>query len=871
MTEDFNEAPVAFEDKQKQLQKIHSIKIDEIRCQTCQNKFSLSFQLKEHMTSKKNHNSIQIKRKGRQNFEDIKCSICSESNLKKLYAILSEAEIDDIKNIIYCKIDIPKGFDNQPLMDIIEQNEIIHRKLNKVQLTYIDKNNYYNVYKALTIADMKYTRKLYEKKEFFEFELLEKNEHYFFLVQENFCEMNLTPGKVFDFTEECNENEDEDEEDEIFQFLAVITKIEYIESKENKEENKLKIMINPINRHVTSLEGHTGMYKVKEGFCLIPYERILEALDSFVNDAFDDENEIYDRSVSLYLTERIMGRLPFDGKSDDKRINDKVNEILRIEKNTVEKILFQENNFQLIKEIDGFGALNESQIKALENVFKRPLNLIQGPPGTGKTFLSCFIIYNIFNMRKINEPHEPRILICSPSNSAADNITSYLLRINKVTGNKMKILRIYAKTREYLEINKEIEQISLHIHLRNKFGDDLINLDKEEINDFTEEIIKNHDLVVATCSTSWDSRIKNLNFPFVIIDEATQCCELEAMIPINHGCSHLTLIGDQKQLGPVVLHPQAKEVGMNISLFERLLKLYPDLLTMLTIQYRMHPEIVKFPSKQFYDDKIQNNLDLINKRKLGEEFYKQFYWPKKDIPILFLHYEGQEKLSKTNSKYNEDEAILVVLFLEKLLKLGIDIKDIGIITPYKAQIDKIKSLLIKKNIPNRTNLKISSVDGFQGGEKKFIILSNVRSNPGNNIGFLEDFRRLNVSITRAINGMIIIGNAKCLYQQKTVFRNFINYYLKNNLIYSPKVVEEKAEEKVFDIDDLKEVKIEEKENINLNEESFIFGNEKEYQNINQDLLDNFECSSNVYAESNKNYIKKKKEKNKKNYQKKFKK
>ena len=142
MTEDFNEAPVAFEDKQKQLQKIQSIKIDEIRCQTCQNKFRLSFQLKEHMTSKKNHNSIQIKRKGRQNFEDIKCSICSESNLKKLYAILSEAEIDDIKNIIYCKIDIPKGFDNQPLMDIIEQNDIIHRKLNKVQLTYSDKNNY---------------------------------------------------------------------------------------------------------------------------------------------------------------------------------------------------------------------------------------------------------------------------------------------------------------------------------------------------------------------------------------------------------------------------------------------------------------------------------------------------------------------------------------------------------------------------------------------------------------------------------------------------------------------------------------------------------------------------------------------------------
>ena len=867
MTEDFNEAPVAIEDKQTNLQKIKAIEIDEIKCQTCKKTFHLSYQLKEHMDSEKNHNSIQIKRKDHQNFEDIKCNICSEANIKKLYAILSGAKIDEIKSIIYCKIDVPQGFDNQPLIDIIEQENNINRKLNKVQLSYSDKYRYYNIYKALAIADMKYTRKLYEKKDFYEFKLLQNKEIYYFLVPENFCEMNLTPGRVLDFTEECDD-EEEEEDDEDFGFLAVITKTEYIESKEHKEENKIKIMINPINRHITSLEGHTGKYKIKEGFCLIPYERMLAALDDFVNDSLDDENEIYERSVSLYLTERIMGKLPFNEKS-----NKKVEEILKIEKNTVECILFKENNFSLVKEIEGFGVLNESQIKALENIFKRPLNLIQGPPGTGKTFLASFIIYNIFNMRKISSEnhHEPRILICAPSNAAADNITSYLLRINNVTGKKMKILRVYAKTREYLEINEEIKQISLHKHIKDIFGEDLIFNDKSEIDDKTKEIIENHDLVITTCSTSWDSRIKNLNFPFVVIDEATQCCELESMIPIVHGCSHLTLIGDQKQLGPVVFHPQAKQVGMNITLFERLIKLYPDLLSMLTIQYRMHPEIVKFPSMQFYDDKIQNDLDLINKRILDVEFNKNFNWPKKDIPILFLHHEGEEKLSKTNSKYNEDEAKLVVLYLEKLLKLGIDIKDIGVITPYNAQIDKIKSILIKNNILNRNNLKISSVDGFQGGERKFIILSNVRSNKDNNIGFLEDYRRLNVSITRAINGMIVIGNAICLYQQQSVFRNYINYYLKNNLIYSPKIIENQGKEKVFDIEDLKEVKIEEKENINLSEELFIYGKEEDYQDINQDLLNNFECSSNVYADSNKKYLKKKKEKREKKLKKKFKK
>ena len=860
MAEDFNEAPVAFEDKQKKLIEANPIRIDEIQCQTCQIILHLSRQIKDHI-KEKDHYSIRIKRISKKDFEDVKCNICSESNVKKLYAILSGANIDEIKSIIYCKKDVPQGYENQLLMDIIEQDRIMYRKLNKVQLKYSNKERYYNIYKPLAIADMKYTRKLYEKKEEYEFELLQKHERYYFLVPENFCEINLTPGKILKFVENKESN------DEDFEFLAVITKTEIVE---NKEENKLKISINPINRHVTSLKGHTGMYKIKEGFCLIPYERMMNALDSFVNDFPDDENEIYDRNVSLYLTERILGILPFDGKSDDENLKEKVEEILRIEKNSVEVILFDEK-IELIKEIDGFGKLNSSQINALERIFKQPLNLIQGPPGTGKTFLSSFIIYNIFKKRKNLDPNDDeennKILICTPSNSAADNLTSYLLRINKVTGGEMKILRVYAKTREYLEINKEIEKNSLNYFIRQKFGPDLDEFDKSEIEEETNKIIEDNDIIISTCSTSGDNRLKNLNFPFVIIDEATQCCELESMIPVVHGCSHLTLIGDQKQLGPVVLHPQAKKVGMNISLFERMIKLYPELLTMLTIQYRMHPEIVKFPSQQFYENRIQNSENLINERKLSEEFIKKFKWPKKDIPILFLHCEGQEKLSKTKSKFNEEEAKIVVLYIEKLINCGIDTKDIGVITPYIAQIDKIKSILIQKNIPNRSNLKISSVDAFQGGEKKFIILSNVRSNKENIIGFLEDFRRLNVSVTRAIYGMVVIGNAKCLYHDKSIWRNFINYYQKNHLIYSPKVNKEKDEEIVYDIDDLTEIEIGNDKDINIDEDEFVYGNEEDYQDINQDLIDNYESTSNIYAEGNKNYLNKKKEKNMKKYHK----
>ena len=135
------------------------------------------------------------------------------------------------------------------------------------------------------------------------------------------------------------------------------------------------------------------------------------------------------------------------------------------------------------------------------------------------------------------------------------------------------------------------------------------------------------------------------------------------------------------------------------------------------------------------------------------------------------------------SKRNENEANIVTLFIEKLNNCGIDFNNIGVITPYIAQKVLIQNKLIEKykNTKGESqkvkNVKISSVDGFQGGERDFIILSDVRSNKNNQIGFLKDFRRLNVSITRAKYGMIIIGNINCLYHNKSIWTNFINYYI----------------------------------------------------------------------------------------------
>ena len=494
--------------------------------------------------------------------------------------------------------------------------------------------------------------------------------------------------------------------------------------------------------------------------------------------------------------------------------------------------------------------------------------MIQGPPGTGKTFLSSFIIYNIYKYRK---DKSKKILLCAPSNSATDNLALSLLKINKVKGDKMKILRVLAKSREYIkDIEEELSNSCLHKKLRDKLKvDDIYKVPKDDLQEEVDKIVSNYDIIIATCSTSWDERISKQNFPFVIIDEVTQCCEIESLIAIAHGCKHLTLIGDQKQLGPIILHPKAELTGMKVSLFERMLKLYPELLNKLTMQYRMHEEIIKFPSMTFYNNEIKNGL--IKGERTNIEFNAKFNWPNKNIPLIFIHVEGKEiVITSGKSKQNEEEAKIVSLFIEKLTNLNIDLKNIGIITPYSAQ-----KILIRKKLKEKynskailENLKISSVDGFQGREKDFIIVSNVRSNDYKGIGFLRDFRRLNVSITRAKYGMIIIGNIDCL-SYSNIWGKFINYYEENNLLVEPTIkknIDNGTEIFEYDIDNLKKInefdeKIVDSKNI---EKEYDFDASSNEPNINEDLLNNFECSENIYGEGNKKYYRKKKEKKNKN-------
>ena len=861
-----------------------------LECSACNLKFCNEMNGNEsdiitHIKTSK-HYTYKLKTK-KNIYEEIKCCKCGENNIQLLLLYINGGN-DESKSIdIFCKDHAPGGSEhiisyikdeekeinknliykenNKKQKNTIKDYEkkmeredlfkkfkdIGFRTYNNVKEKYGSKYEYYQVYKPLIVADYLYTKLLYESKYDYDIELLvNKKERYYFKIPKKFREINLYPGRVLGFKEVEND-------DECITFLGVITKMNY----EGKDICCIWIM--PINKHVTSLNGHTGKYKIREEFSCIPYTRMLEALDLFQN---DESQDLFEGVVASYLTIRILGQYNNSDYIDSNYNN--YNDYVDVEAEALKRLFGKDRKIET--NIPNYGKLNSSQIETIGKVFHRVLNLIQGPPGTGKTFISSYIVYNIFKLRK-DKSH--KILLCSPSNSATDNMALSLIRLNNIIGGEMKICRVYSRSKEYLHLEDELFNISLHKKLMDKLGvnntSDLYECPTEKMQKEIDKLMENMDIIISTCSTAWDVRIKSYEFPFVLIDEVTQCCEIESLIPIAHGCKHLTLIGDQKQLGPVVLHRQAEISGMKVSLFERMLKLYPDLHNLLKIQYRMHEEIVKFPNDYFYSGKIENDPSV--KTLINEDFNSKFNLPNKDIPLLFVHIKGEEVLTKFKSKQNDQEAEIVALFVKKLNNLKIDLKQIGIITPYVAQKmliqEKLEEVFDAEEIMN--NLQISSVDGFQGREKDFIILSNVRSNPDGNIGFLSDYRRLNVSITRAKYGMIIIGDVNCLSTRSQIWADFIKYYDDKGLLVEPETKEklDNYDKTIkYNINKLTKIKCKVENNNNKSNifQEYVFSDYQINQNLNDDLLNNFECTENVYVQTNKRYYQKKNKKKYKN-------
>ncbi len=475
--------------------------------------------------------------------------------------------------------------------------------------------------------------------------------------------------------------------------------------------------------------------------------------------------------------------------------------------------------------------LNESQNQALRLALGSfPLFLIHGPPGTGKT--TTLVEIMTFLIRE-----EKKILATADSNNAVDNIVEGLLkkgvnvtRIGHPARLKRELIEVsldhkvekhefFAKIQE---INQKIDELREEQkkfrkptpgYRRGLSDEEILQLAKKgkgtrgvraktikkmaewikrqkKINEFynqkmeiydkiVEDILEKSEVICTTNSTAGSDILLSKTFDVGIIDEATQSTEPSCLIPLVK-CRKVIMAGDHKQLPPTILNPEAE--ALSFTLFERMIELYPDVSSMLRIQYRMNEKIMAFPSMEFYNGELVAH-ESVRDIRLSEIAKKGPENPAlDDTPVVFIDTEGKflEKVKPGSfSKYNPEEARIVKKLVRDLLSMGVSPDNIGIITPYKDHEDYLKRKI--------RDVEIHTVDGFQGREKEVIILSLVRSNPDQEIGFLSDLRRLNVAITRARRKLIIIGDKKTLMSHR-FYKKIISYIEKNGKILPAKAV-----------------------------------------------------------------------------------
>ena len=401
---------------------------------------------------------------------------------------------------------------------------------------------------------------------------------------------------------------------------------------------------------------------------------------------------------------------------------------------------------------------NSCQKEAIREAITNKFTLIQGPPGTGK---STTIALMASGMANLFFPGE-KILISAPSNTAVDHIAIKLQ--DKVTvvrlvsfarqNQKSSASHLYLSElcHKYASVSSQSFKNCLKMcdsgQLRPDEKRKFLKLKKEA----EQNTLQRVQVVCCTFSASFDQRLENFKFTRVILDEACQATEPCTLLPMMKGAQQVVIIGDHKQLGPVVKNPAAKELEK--SLFQRLVELGNKVIT-LNEQYRMHPKICLFPSLEFYNGKL---LSGVSER---ERYYKipGVNWPSPGGPIAFIRVNGGA-LKEGTSFINNQEINVVRKFTRFLLKKGIKGNQIGVISPYSAQNNKIQNSLSQ-------SIEVNSVDGFQGREKDFIVFSCVRSYPLKSIGFVKSRNRLNVALTRSKYGLVLVGNDRYLERDST--------------------------------------------------------------------------------------------------------
>ncbi|XP_054029482.1 helicase with zinc finger domain 2 [Dryobates pubescens] len=487
-------------------------------------------------------------------------------------------------------------------------------------------------------------------------------------------------------------------------------------------------------------------------------------------------------------------------------------------------------------DISGRTTLNRSQTEAVRLALRRPFTLIQGPPGTGKTVVGTHIVYwfHELNADGVGEQKPPTsegrkvmggkyILYCGPSNKSVDVVAEMLLKIKglkplRVYGEAIEAMEfpypgsnrhLYRKTLRDAKPKKELSQIILHHRIRRPpnpywhqicYFDDRVRSGEEIGEEETKQYktmltearayeLAHHNVILCTCSAASAPSLEKLNVKQVIIDECAMATEPETLIPlVSHSYAEkVVLLGDHKQLQPVVNNEFCKSLGMETSLFER----YHSQAWMLDTQYRMHKNICEFPSQQFYEGKLKTWSQLHRRPSIF------CHRTNHCCPVIFGHVEGREQSliisteeGNENSKANLEEVQEAVRLAKQLtLDGGIEPEKVAILSPYNAQVAEINKRLQREGISGVT---VCTIMKSQGSEWRYVILSTVRSCPCDEIdstptkswqktylGFVTNPNQVNVAITRAQEGLCIIGN-RYLLQCNGLWKRLLQHYQQHN-------------------------------------------------------------------------------------------
>ena len=438
-----------------------------------------------------------------------------------------------------------------------------------------------------------------------------------------------------------------------------------------------------------------------------------------------------------------------------------------------------------------FPWLNPTQEKAVNEVlWAKDVAIVHGPPGTGKTTTL---------VEAINETlmRESQVLVCAQSNMAVDWISEKLvdrgvnvLRIGNPTRVNDKMLGFTYERRfeahpdypQLWAIRKAIRELRKN----RKKGSESYHQKLERLKSrateleirINSELLGEARVIACTLVGSAHRLLEGMKFGTLFIDEAAQALEAACWIPMRRA-SRVILAGDHCQLPPPVKSIAALRAGLGKTLMERIAENKPEVVTLLKIQYRMNEEIMRFSSDWFYHGEVES-APQIKYRSILED----------DSPITWIDTSNEENqvtiegddvgsgekrddinfheqfVGESFGRINKAEADLTLLTLaEYLTQVGKrrvleESIDVGIISPYRAQVQYLKRLLKKYEFfkPYRRLISVNTVDGFQGQERDVILISLVRSNDEGQIGFLKDLRRMNVAMTRARMKLIILGD-----------------------------------------------------------------------------------------------------------------